>query len=199
MPTGYTAPVQSGEVSDLRTFAMQCARAFGALVSMRDDPKNAKIPDRLEICSWHDERLAEALARQSALHAMSETEIAMAADVAYETAVTAHAARTAERALHKQRYEAMLEHIQAWHPPDVCSGLKDFMAEQLATSISHDCDGRYDDAPARLDSVEWLEQELKHCERDIRHHTKERAEEVARTDERNLWLNALRVSLVNAS
>lgn len=37
MPTGYTASVQEGKVTEFRDFAMECARAFGALVMMRDE------------------------------------------------------------------------------------------------------------------------------------------------------------------
>lgn len=51
MPTGYTADVQSGKVTDFAEYAMNCARAFGALVLMRDDPSDADIPERFELLS----------------------------------------------------------------------------------------------------------------------------------------------------
>jgi hypothetical protein len=38
MPTGYTAPVQSGEIVELEDFILLCARAFGACVMQRDEP-----------------------------------------------------------------------------------------------------------------------------------------------------------------
>lgn len=48
MPTGYTASVADGTTTTLRAFALQCARAFGATVTMRDDPMSAEIPERFE-------------------------------------------------------------------------------------------------------------------------------------------------------
>lgn len=44
MPTGYTAGVKDGTVTDFKAFVMQCARAFGALIDMRDDPSDVPIP-----------------------------------------------------------------------------------------------------------------------------------------------------------
>ena len=35
MPTGYTAAVCSGEITEIKDFALSCARAFGALITMR--------------------------------------------------------------------------------------------------------------------------------------------------------------------
>jgi hypothetical protein len=46
MPTGYTAPIADGMTFE--QFALGCARAFGALVTMRDEPSDAPIPERLE-------------------------------------------------------------------------------------------------------------------------------------------------------
>ena len=44
MPTGYTAGILEGETFE--QYALQCAKAFGALVMMRDEPSDAPIPDQ---------------------------------------------------------------------------------------------------------------------------------------------------------
>lgn len=47
MPTGYTADIKDG--ISFETYAMNCARAFGACVSLRDKPSGGKvIPDAFE-------------------------------------------------------------------------------------------------------------------------------------------------------
>ena len=46
MPTGYTAAVKDGITFE--QFAWSCARAFGALIDMRDSPTGAPIPQRFE-------------------------------------------------------------------------------------------------------------------------------------------------------
>ena len=43
MPTGYTAYVQDGVITEFADFAMKCARAFGALIDMRDESLDAEI------------------------------------------------------------------------------------------------------------------------------------------------------------
>ena len=46
MPTGYTAPIKDG--ISFNDFMWGCARAFGALIMMRDDPPGTPIPERFE-------------------------------------------------------------------------------------------------------------------------------------------------------
>ena len=45
MPTGYTAPVEDGSITDLRAYALRCARNTGHLYStLQDVPLDAPIP-----------------------------------------------------------------------------------------------------------------------------------------------------------
>lgn len=55
MPTGYTAAVEDGTITEFDDFAWQCARAFGALIMMRDDPMSAPIPQKFEPTAEHVE------------------------------------------------------------------------------------------------------------------------------------------------
>lgn len=43
MPTGYTAAIKYGIT--FKEFALDCARNFGACISMRDEPRETPIPD----------------------------------------------------------------------------------------------------------------------------------------------------------
>ena len=43
MATGYTFNVVDGQITTLSDFAMQCARAFGLLIDMRDAPSDAPM------------------------------------------------------------------------------------------------------------------------------------------------------------
>ena len=44
MPTGYTYDLYDGKDIEFPDFVMKCARAFGALIEIRDDPMDAAIP-----------------------------------------------------------------------------------------------------------------------------------------------------------
>ena len=109
MPSGYTAAIKDGiTFSD---FAMNCARAFGALISMRDEPLDAPIPERVEPTDYHAEKIKKAEERLSALIAMTAKELdAEAAEYwERETAYNKKAHEEAEEL--RKKYKAMAELI----------------------------------------------------------------------------------------
>jgi hypothetical protein len=73
MPTGYTAKlVESGQTFE--EFVLTCARAFGALIELRDEPLDAPIPETLEPHSYYAEAVVEAKKRLTNLLDMPEEE-----------------------------------------------------------------------------------------------------------------------------
>jgi len=73
MPTGCTAKLMS-EGQTFHEFIMQCARNFGALIMMRDDPWDAPIPDKFEPYGYHAKKLIEAREELKRLNNMSDEE-----------------------------------------------------------------------------------------------------------------------------
>ena len=71
MPTGYTAGVQDGTVTDFSEFALQCARNFGALVTMRDDPWSTPIPERFEASEYARTAVVEAQQKLDEFHKLT--------------------------------------------------------------------------------------------------------------------------------
>ena len=68
MPTGYTAELmEKGE--PFNRFVMRCARAFGALIDLRDAQMDAPIPEKFEPSDYHVKALAKALAELERLDA----------------------------------------------------------------------------------------------------------------------------------
>lgn len=192
MPTGYTADVQSGKVTDFQTFALQCARAFGALVLMRDDPSDAPIPEEFKPSNYSAKALEDATAELERLRLMTLIEVERAAASAYDEALTRWATRREERVQDRKRYEAMLSQVQAWDPPSQDHvEMKSFMLQQLKQSIDSDCSSDYDDRPAKRSAKEWHEQESKRLRDSIAYHAKSHAEEVERTRGRNVWVRQL--------
>lgn len=201
MPTGYTAAVQTGEITDFSNFALQCARAMGALIMMRDKPSDVPIPDRFEPeVSYYDSKLAEASARLAQLRGMSPLEVREAAQQAYAVDIRAEANYVERKDADRQRYEAMLLKVADWVPPTQDHiGLKEFMVEQLESSIRFDCpEGGYWYPPTKLEPDAWLAGQIGAAEREIERQTAERAKEVERTEGRNRWLAILLPSLLPA-
>ena len=59
MPTGYTDRIYRGVETSFRTFMLECARGFGALVHLRDEP-GAPIPDVIPPSDYYAVALAKA-------------------------------------------------------------------------------------------------------------------------------------------
>lgn len=175
MPTGYTAVIADGITFE--QFAMRCAR----------------IPERFEPTTYYADVAATARAE---LASLAGVDADVAALSEYTAATSAWAKRVAERADLRAKYDVMLSAIEAWAPPtDKHAGLKEFMRSQVADSINCDCDGMYDTPPVRLSGAEWLAQRTSALNKSIEYRDQMHAEEVARVEQRNAWLAALRASL----
>lgn len=196
MPTGYTSKVKSGECTDFVEYAMSCARAFGACIMMRDDPADAKIPDRFEPSDYHQKRLDELRAERSNILAANDEGLDNLAICEYERLWSAWEERTQERQEGERRYRAMLEKARAYKPPTADhQQYAAFLVSQLEKSIELDCSNEFDAKPELLSGRTWARQKLDKIDRDIEYHTKEHAAEVERANGRTLWVQQLRESL----
>jgi hypothetical protein len=191
MPTGYTYAVADGTVSDLRTFALTCARGMGALIMMRDDPSDADIPKRFEAdTKYHDNAIATARQRLAELEAMDEA-FRVSACLDYNQKVAADKrSRIAKNDEQRARYQAMISQVEKWSGAP--EGLREFMLSQLCQSMAFDCPEdptKYMDEPKSLNA--WYGDELRAAADSIQYHEKARAYEIARNAERNAWLERL--------
>lgn len=196
MPTGYTSDLYEGKDVTVSDFILGCARAFGALVTMRDEPLDAPIPEEFEPSSYHADKIAEAEATLREMETISAGEMDRRAQADYRQALKRWQERRHEAAERRQRYEDMLEQVQQWRPPTAEHvGLQKFMVDQLEQSIKFDCSMDYDNRPALLTPAQWLIQQSEKAQHDIEYHRREHEKEVERATERSRWVKALRESL----
>lgn len=192
MPTGYTAGIADGKIRTFREFALQCARGMGALVSMRDEPLDAPIPETIEPRSYHTEQLAKAHDRLAKLKLMSIDEAQFEAAQEHKKEEERYVVRKMENAEQQARYDRFIAETRVWEGAP--AGLKEFMLSQLTESKRFDC---YEpDAPETpMTGQEWLAVKTSKAERDIDYHQKEEAKDIARAKECTEWLQQLRASL----
>lgn len=197
MPTGYTAAVQDGTTTELRDFALACARNFGALIHLRDEPWGTQTPRCLPPADteYYDEQIAAARAVLAELPGLSAAECTARASVEHAEAVAALAERRAHRERIRRRYEAMLAQVWAWEVPDDLQGLRLFMAEQLASSIVHDCDDGWDGEPVEHTAETWRREKLQQAERDLGDFLGARRGQIETAEARQRWLDALWAAL----
>lgn len=192
MPTGYTAPIKDG--IDFKTYAMGCARAFGACIMMRDEPSDAPIPDRFEPSDYHLKKIEDAKAFLARAEAMTKDEAETSAQDEYQKAVEDRDRSIWQDHQLRQKYEAMLAEVEAWEPPTAEHvNFKKFMGDQIRESISFDC-GWHQPVPALKSPMEFKAAAIETAKRDLAYHTKEHAAEVERAEGRTAWVKALRDS-----
>lgn len=194
MPTGYTAAIADGLTFE--QFAMQCSRAFGALVTMRDEPTDAPIPDHIAPESYYQEWLEREHVELNRLLSFTEADIEREAEAEYQRQVEAHAERMKTAADLRAKYESMLASVNAWAPPTAeHQGLKDFMIQQITESIRFDCNTSYDEPPQRKAPAKWIADKLEHVRGNLALYESENRKEVERAASRTAWIQALRASL----
>jgi hypothetical protein len=197
MPTGYTAAVQDGKVTTLKAFALQCARAFGALVTMRDDDFDAPIPEELKVSDYYVKSVQSDEIKLGELLAMGDAEAGAKAAEAYEARLNYSREYVAEKVARRKRYESMLGKVEVWTPPSPDhAGMKTFMLSQLRESIEFDCGGDYTPTvEPLLSGADWRKQQIARVTESLERSRKSLAGEEARVRSHNKWLRQLRESL----
>jgi chromosome segregation ATPase len=196
--TGYVDQMLDKDQS-FQQFTMSCARAFGALISMRDDDMDASIPEQLEGSSYYQRRIAETKAQIAKLAAISDQQ-----KLEYGKRCKADQLATLQRSLEAVRIEtakcrAMLEQVEAWEPPSKDhQELKSFMIKQLNESHAGTEDDYYVRALAETEAkpeLQFLDEEINALLHNIEYYTEDQKEEEKRLEDCNEWLRLLRDSL----
>lgn len=194
MPTGYTYNIKDGIT--FKEFTMQCARAFGAYVTMRDAPSNEPAPEKFEVSDYHIKGIKKAKKELSKLENFTTEEAIALRDKEYDQEVKENEKYADDNKTLKIKYIAMLEEVNKWNPPTPDhEGLKKFMIEQIKTSLDFDCMNLNTKPPTKLPVDKWLLAKKKKAIRDIEYHEKEYKEELERVNERNEWIAKLKNSL----
>lgn len=197
MPTGYTAKVQKGE-DTFGQFVWRCARAFGALVTMRDDPMGAPVPERFEIGDYYPQRIAEIEKELGRFRAMTDIEADLEVVKEHKKVVVANTERRERAKQERANYERMLVQVQAWEAPPEQQKLREFMISQLKDSISFDCSEVYQQpVPSIVGNAgpAWRQKRVTELKDDLQRARKSLREEEVRVAKRNAWIGALRESV----
>jgi hypothetical protein len=191
MTTGYTLDVGKGQ--SFNDFVLGCARAFGACISLRDEPQSSEIPE-FEVGDYHRTGLATAKEALVDVLQLSEATLDFQASDDFNENLKAYKERQTENNTTQVAYTTMLEQVEQWTPPTTDhSKLKTFMLEQLSTG--KDFDDYTPDVPVSQTGEEWLADKIKSLSWSIEYHTTEYNKEVKRVAEQNLWVKNLKESL----
>lgn len=110
MPTGYTADIKDGIT--FKTFVMNCARAFGACVELRDEPGGGeKIPESFQPSNYHADKVLAARQELAHVRELSADQRERAAAKDWDDAETWRLAGLDSMRAQRRAYEAMLAHV----------------------------------------------------------------------------------------
>ena len=196
MATGYTCDVLTQTFPE---FVLRIGRAFGACVTMRDTDMSVPIPEEFKPSTWH----LEALERE-------KRELAKVQDMTHEaikdTLICEHKRelhrwkkRLKEEQVLEAKYLEFIEKAKKWEPPTKDHVVvREFMLEQLTTSLKHDCGYYSDQTPPVMQSPKkWKADKIAALRSSIKYHTKENKKEVERVNGRNAWVQDFRRSIPN--
>lgn len=195
MPTGYTSAVKDGITFE--QFALGCARAFGALSPMRDDPAGTPIPDEFKPTPFYADNLASAVQALSAAKRMTDEEATAQSAAAWQLAEDNRLKTIKDMTELRGRYEQMVAQVNAWTPPTTDhSELKVFMLDQLTKSIEFDCDVSYYQEPAKkMTGPEYKAAIIEAARKGVERYAEMVSEEEARAKSCTDWVKALKTSL----
>ena len=191
MATGYTHKVMEGEITELREFVLDCARAFTG---------EEGLPELFEAdTGYYDARLAELEIELDYLNELDEVDADIEAAKDHTENVTQYLDRCRDRENKRVRYSLMLEKVRAWElPSEGHEPLREFMVTQLIDSIKFDCDSTMDQYPQAMIGIHWHRARIASVERDIEDTKSSIEKSISVTEEKNKWLRQLRESLGDA-
>ena len=196
MPTGYTSKVQSGEITDFKEYAMLCARAFGATITMRDDPLDAPIP-KFKINEYYEESLKKRRKELEDFENLSEEMVRLKYKQSVDDQEKRYNERMEEIDQYQSRYENMLEKAKQYVPPtEEHKEFAKFMISQLEDSIEGDCGRQFwEKNNKKLSLEEWKQEQHDSLKWSLDYAEKGLKEEIERVNGRNKWMADLRTSL----
>lgn len=198
MPTGYTCDIAKGIT--FKEYALGCARAFGALVTMRDDPSDAAIPDTFEPSSCYRLKAESETKELENILRMTPEETQAAAAFHYAEEKERLERHLSESAALMEKYGSMLKSVEAYIPPSLEHvEFKKFMESQITESIRFDgMSDYYSRALAQLRPLsgqEWRRQKEQELKRSIAYQNEQQAAEDERSANRTRWVQQLKASL----
>ena len=195
MPTGYTASVADGTLTDFCTFALRCARNFGATIMQREESMDI-LPKLREESDYAKQSLAKSEEELARLKRMTLEKAQAEQEREHRERMRLNEEAREDHREKRERYTTMLEQVRRWKAPTADHrGLKKFMIEQLEESIRFDCDDEWLEEKPLEALDEWLEEKKRRAFEAVKRSAQDVVEERVRVAGSNAWIQALWESL----
>jgi hypothetical protein len=197
MPTGYTAPIIENPNLTFEEFVLSCARAFGACISLRDEPASRGIPEKFEASDYHLKEINRITKEIDDLKSLSDEQLNEIAEKEFRASVLSKGDSIKKIKNKKNKYLNMLKQVKDWSAPKDHQKMKEFMIDQIKQSIEFDCDLSYyqDLNIEKLSGEDYKKERMEILNNSLAYHQKEHKKEVEMARTNTLWVQQLRDSL----
>lgn len=202
MPTGYTAGVMDGTITEFKDYAFQCARAFGALVTLRDEPMTPDIPT-LKVEDYYLAEVKRAEKEVEKISTMTSKQIEAEFLKHKAREIKYHTKGIKDQEKVRKRYSKMLEEAKKFvAPTDEHVKYRDFLISQLEESLNWDCGSNYHQeqltrVKRKKSARAWHREALTEAKYQLKYARKSLKEEIERVKSRNDWISQLKKAVEN--
>lgn len=196
MPTGYTYQLCEEEIS-FEKFACNCARAFGACITLIDEPLSTPIPEKFEPDDYYLKEIKGSKKELKKLSSFDDDK-----KIKWGKNKQKKDIEQNEKYLNKikeqnQRLKNMIKQVKEWIPPSKDhEHFKEFMIKQLEISIDDPIYTKEQITNIKtMKPLDLFNEKVQKLKDDIIYNEKHYKEECDRINERNLWIKQLRDSL----
>lgn len=198
MPTGYTAGLVDGTITDFEGFATTCMRAFGATVHMREDSLDTEYEPRIP-SDHHLKGIETAKQELKRIKALTDDEIRSATAQSIKVDIEYNEVKISQKKELLAHLNSVLKKVNEWTPPtEEHESFKEFMQEQIQSTINHDADFKYNTEQTemlknRVGEAPEIAREkmMESAQWNLDYHTKEQASEVKHCATSNKWVEDL--------
>lgn len=196
MPTGYTAHIEDGEITNGKEFLRLCTRAFGIAIDVKDEPLSTHTPSSFEPSPFYKESYDRALKKLEEVNKMTfeEAKIQMRAD--YEKRISDYKRYVEQSIFQNEKYSKLRKEVEEWIPPtEEHEGIKKFALEQIDMSMTKQ---KYIDEYLELSKEEFNDSDeavkkyisdiIDYHQRNMERSYKSWQEELERTRSKNEWM-----------
>lgn len=204
MPTGYTAGILDDKITTLSEFVLICSRAFGATIHMREDSLDKEYIPR-EVDNYYLKNIKESNIRLEEFKKLTDNEILKEEINNLKQRKEYLQNKIKEIDSNKAKLEKFLVKVESWKlPSEDYKNFKDFMIEQLNSTISFDGNSSYykqellnlKKKSIKYTDIENIKKEkLEYLEKDIKYAKNYYEEQVEYVNTCNIWMQQLIDSL----
>lgn len=203
MPTGYTAGILDGKINDFPEFAKNCMRAFGATIHMKEESLDKVYTPRTP-SKFYKQRITSLKKVLKENETLSDKEIIKSEKKFLTIDKVQLTKNLEEKKVNVSKLKMILKDVIKWTPPNIhYKEFKDFMIQQLTSTIDSDGNGSYyvneikkvNERLKNIDPNKIRKERFEKYNKDLIYYTNQYNEELEHCKDSNTWVSTLVESL----